>query len=250
MKNAIFLILMVCSLYTKSQLIESHKLYNKIVLIRDYQGTKELSATGFILTDNNVYFLVTAKHVADKINLKTTCLFFGDTTMIATRVKLKDFFVTGMLSGSNDKSDGYILKLEPFDKTSERLLKNSSLNVNMLSDTRKSIARNVDLLVMGYPIADLDNFAPITFKSYFSSSLMIVQVDIISRPTASYLLENPCMEGCSGAPVFISVKDRSTMLLDKTYIAGLVSGVTGDHTGAKYSVITPSYMLLDLIYGR
>ena len=55
------------------------------------------------------------------------------------------------------------------------------------------------------------------------------------------------MQGFSGGPVFIGVKDRMLFPLGQTLIIGLVTATTSDKTGGKFAIITPTFHLLNLV---
>jgi hypothetical protein len=247
MKNTLIILLFFCSFSAKSQLLNADELYNKVVLLSDISRNIIHTGTGFLLTSENQYFLITAKHVADLLKIETSEIFFKGLNPKAIGFKLKNFLSKQIVSGFNDQSDFFILKLEPFDSISSETLKKSSLDSDMLANNRESIDRKMDVLVMGYPIFDLDNFSPITFKSYFSSALLNIKIKDLTKPCFCYLLENPSMAGFSGGPVFVGVKDRASAQLVKTLIIGIVTGTTFDNTGGKFAIITPAFHLLDLV---
>jgi len=247
MRYIIIAFLLMCIVPTKGQHLNSDELYDKIVLLSDINGKIQHTGSGFLLTSNDQYFLITAKHVADFLRKESSEIFFRGTNQVAQGFKLKDFTSKDLVAGFNGESDFFILKLETLDTTKLNILKRSSLDAKVLANNRESIDRNADVLVMGYPICDYDHFSPITFKSYFSSALMNIKIESLWKPCLCYLLENPSMEGFSGGPVFIGVKDRSFVLGNKTLIAGIVTGTKFDSTGGKFAVITPSFYLLDLI---
>jgi len=249
MKKSILLFLLLLTFAGKSQLLDSEELYNKIVLLRDTNGNgnRTNTGTGFLVTTNNQYFLVTAKHVADSLRIESSEIFFRDENENAISFKLFEFLTKPLFLKFNQNSDFFIVKLVPFNSTSLEILKRSSVDINIFANDRKSIDRKFDVLVMGYPLFDFDNFSPITFKSYFSSSLINVKLNNMPAPTLCYLLENPSMAGFSGGPVFAGVKDRASTPLTKTIIVGIVTGTTYDKTGGKVARITPAFHLLDLI---
>lgn len=250
MKKVIILLLILIPLIGKSQLLNSEELYNKVVLLRDIKGNTVNTGTGFLVTTKDQYFLVTAKHVADSLRIETSEIFFRDSSKTAISFKLQDFLKKPIVSGYNENSDFFILKLETSDSKKLDILKKSSLDFNLFVNDRESIDRKIDVLVMGYPFYDFENFTPITFKSYFSSSLINVRLKNMQKPFLCYLLENPSMAGFSGGPVFVGVKDRASTPLSKTLIAGIVTGTTYDKTGAKFAIITPAFHLLDLINSK
>ncbi len=216
MRKSILLILLLIPFIGQSQLLDSEELYDKIVLLRDINGNRTNTGTGFLVTANNQYYLVTAKHVADSLRIEPSEIFFRDSNENAVSFKIFEFLKKPLFIKFNNNSDFFIIKLIPFNSNSLEILKKSSLDINVFANDRKSIDRRLDVLVMGYPLFDFDNFSPITFKSYFSSSLINVKLKNMAAPTKCYLLENPSMAGFSGGPVFVGVKDRASTPLRKT----------------------------------
>jgi len=247
MKKLILLFLMIVTLSAKSQLLSSESLYDKIVLLREQSGNMERHGTGFLLTSNNAFFLITAKHVADSLHTELTDIYFRDSSKKAFVYKLKKFIPSIPITQFSEQSDFFILRLDPFDSISKAILQKASLDLSTIANNRESLDRKIDVLVFGYPIFDLNNFTPITFKSFFSSSLMNIYMKDLPKPCYCYLLENPSMAGFSGGPVFVGVKDRSVTPMASTVIIGIVTGTTYDKTGGKFAVITPTFHLLDLI---
>ncbi len=247
MRNIFLLLFFSISTLTKAQLLNSEELYDKVVLLKEKSGNGERYGTGFLLTANNNFFLITAKHVADSLHTEGAEIYFRDSSKKAIGYKLKKFIPSKLVAKFNEQSDFFILRLDPFDSTSTRILRKASLEVKNIANNRESLDRKFEVVVFGYPIFDFNNFTPITFKSHFSSSLMNIYVKDLPKPCFCYLLENPSMEGFSGGPVFIGVKDRATMQMNATLIIGIVTGTTYDKTGGKFAVITPTFHLLDLL---
>jgi hypothetical protein len=244
----ILLILLLLSIQAKAQLLNSETLYNKVVLLKEQLQDKEIHGTGFILkSDNNSFFLVTARHVADNLHTDITEIFFRDSLEKAVGYKLKQFIPKIPMSRYNDESDFFILRLDPFDVISKKLLQRSSFDIKLIANDRTSIDRKYEVVVFGYPIFDFEHFNPITFKSNFSSGLINIKIEGLKKPCYCYLLENPSMEGFSGGPVFFGVQDRMTYPANATLIIGLVTATTYDKTGGKFAVITPTFHLLDLV---
>jgi Trypsin len=246
-KLYILLFVLMYALNGNSQWLESDSLYDKVVLLREVSGGKERHGTGFILTFNESYYLVTAKHVAELLHTNKTEISFRSPLKKAVTFPISAFIKDKPISRSNNQSDFFIMKLEPHDKMTISILEKSALNMKIIANNRNSFDRNVDVVVFGYPLYDLENFSPITFKSNFSSGLMNIRMQGLQKPCFCYLLENPSMAGFSGGPVFAGVKDRSTLSTNGTYIVGIVTGTTQDKTGGKFAVITPTFHLLDLL---
>lgn len=247
MRFVVILSILLIANITNCQIVDSEVLYNKIILLSDVQDNKVHTGTGFILSAEKQYFLVTAKHVADKLRIESSEIHFRDTNNTAIGFRIKDLSPKNIVASFNENSDFFIMKLEPSDSIESKILKRSSIDFSHLANNRESINRRIDVLVMGYPIFDLEHFSPITFKSYFSSDLINIKIDELSSSALCYLLENPSMEGFSGGPVFVGVKDRATIKFKKTSIVGIVTGTTYDKTGGKFAIITPTFHLLDLL---
>lgn len=247
MKKIFVLLSFSVPFFANAQQLNSEELYDKVVLLKEKSGTGERYGTGFILTSNNGFFLITAKHVADSLHTEIAEIYFRDSSKKAIGYKVKRFIASKPVVQFNEQSDFFILRLDPFDSTSTKILKKASLDAKSIANNRESLDRKFEVVVFGYPIFDFDNFTPITFKSHFSSSLMNIYMKDLPKPCYCYLLENPSMSGFSGGPVFIGVKDRATMQMNATLIIGIVTGTTYDKTGGKFAVITPTFHLLDLI---
>jgi Trypsin-like peptidase domain len=231
----------------QSQILNSEDIYDNVVLLKEQRGNMERHGTGFLIRADSFYFLVTAKHVADSLHVDVAEIFFRTPQAKTKSYKLNEFIAPKSFLKFNKNSDFFIVNLTPFDSTSRALFAKSSLDGNILANDRNSISRKTDVVVYGYPLFDLENFNPITFKSNFSSSLMNIYMPDLPKPCFCYLLENPSMAGFSGAPVFAGVKDRTTTLLEKTVVIGIVTGTTSDKTGGKFAIITPAFHLLDLL---
>lgn len=250
MKNLFLFLLVVCSFSAKCQLIDKNVLNNKIVMLLDDNGSNKIKATCFILTDDKNYFLVTAKQEASKINLNTTKIFFSDTSIIAKGYDLKDFNPKDLYRNSENNFECYILELQSFDKKSAEIIKKSSLPLGMVFPSKQPINPKIDLLVMGYPLLDLDNFIPYSYKTDIKDSSLCFTIGKIDTPTVYNLIENHNMKGFSGSPIFVSVTGISASILDNTYLVGIVSEKDANENGTGTTIIIPSYEIVDLIKGR
>lgn len=233
--------------FPNCQILKSDEIFNTIVLIKENIGNKQIHGTGFLLSQKNMFFLVTAKHVADSLHLNFAEIYLRDSLSKSVKFSLKDLIPNEAFIKYNDKSDFFIVEIVPFDLNSKSLVTKNSIDVSHLANDRNSIDRKIDLIVFGYPIFDLNYFSPITFKSNFSSSLMNIYMDDFKKSCFCYLLEQPSAKGFSGGPVFAGINERSLFPLEKTLIVGIVTGTTFDATGGKYAIITPTFHLLDLI---
>jgi hypothetical protein len=247
MKKILLLLFFPVSIVVEAQLLNSEELYDKVVLLKEKFVTGERYGTGFLITSNNSFFLITAKHVADSLHIEFAEIYFRDSSKKPISYRIKRFIPSQPVVQFNEQSDFFILRLYPFDSTSAKILRKASLELKNIANNRESLDRKFEVFVFGYPIFDFDNFTPITFKSHISSSLMNIYVKNLPKPCFCYLLENPSMSGFSGGPVFVGVKDRATMQMNATLIIGIVTGTTYDKTGGKFAIITPTFHLLDLI---
>jgi hypothetical protein len=226
-----------------AQLLNSENLYGKVILLK----SRSNHGSGFILSFKDNFYLVTAKHVADSLHWEDTKLIIKDKNNKALIFDLKQLMSINPFRKFDDKSDFFILQIVPYNSIIGQIFGNASFPLDKLVSDRNSISRQYDLVVMGFPIYDLEHFSPISFRSNISSSLMNISVANSPKPCYCYLLEHPGMQGFSGGPVLIGVQDRMIYPINETLIMGLVTGTTYDKTGGKFAIITPAFHLIDLI---
>ncbi len=245
MKPLIFFLCLFFSLTVKSQSYDSETLYNKVVLLYDHRDGKPFSGTGFILIKENSYFLVTAKHVTDSISVKSCRILFRSLESTAQELTIKEFASETSQFRFDHKSDYAILELEHPTIGHKDILQRSAIEFSAIIDSRESIPRFIDILVLGYTLNAInwEDFSPISLKSYIASSLLNVKINNVTNEFLVYVIGAPSLEGFSGGPIFGEVIDHKNNKLIKTILIGIVTGNIDNRLG----FITPSFYLLDLI---
>jgi len=183
----------------------------------------------------------------DRITLDSAKIYIRDNDLkIANNYFLKSLIKSKSNRGYNANTDFLIQQLFPPDSAVKVQLLNSSLNFGVIASDKTALPRNINFIVYGYPIVDPMHFTPISFQSYVSSDLMNIKI-LRTTDCYCYLLDKSSMQGFSGGPVFVGVREWSEPGIEKTYLIGIITGSLNDDTGGKFTIVTPAYQLLDLI---
>lgn len=227
----------------KGQQLSSDELFGKIIAIRDHK----ISGTAFILASDSSIYLVTSKHVMDRITFDSAKIYIRNNDLkIANYYFLSSLVKRKLNPEYNENSDFFIMQLFPQDPGVKANLLNASLDFHMVASDKAALPRNVNFIVFGYPIVDPVHFTPISFQSYVSSDLMNIKI-LRTTNCYCYLLDKSSMQGFSGGPVFVGVREWSAPGMERTYLIGIITGSLNDDTGGKFTIVTPAYQLLDLI---
>lgn len=210
------------------------------------------TGTGFFVAKDNVPYLLTAGHVASKINQH------GFVVMRSKGDRPISISMSRLL-GTNappqwvrhDHADLAVLKLDPSPELVAKHLQKRFLPFSMLLGDLHSPVRDLELTVFGFPkgLGVTGHFSPLTMHSRASSGLLQLQGPNGKRSTY-FVLEKPGIGGYSGAPVFdTSVYKHGLMTStgSRTKCYGLMKGTISDETGGKLAVVVPSAFLAETI---
>jgi hypothetical protein len=227
----------------KGQQLTTDEIFGKIIALRDHK----VAGTGFILTSDSSFYLITSKHVMERITLDSAKIYIRDNDLKTANY----YFLQSLVNRKsnrvyNENSDFFILQLFPPDSVAKARLLNSSLDFGMIAGDKTALPRNVNFIGFGYPIVDPEHFTPVSFQSYVSSDLMNIKI-LRTTNCYCYLLDKSSMQGFSGGPVFVGVREWSEPGIEQTYLIGIITGSLNDDTGGKFTIVTPAYQLLDLI---
>ncbi len=211
--------------------------------------------TGFLVADDKMPYLVTAKHVS-------TILHPNSVATVRDSNDVPYSFLLSQVSASEGKLLWYyhpeadvaviplLLKGTPGEKLVGRFIP-----VEMLQKELKAPQRERPLVVMGFPLAlgTTAHFSPITSESKSASGLVRIQPPNEPEQTF-FLLDKPSIGGFSGAPVFLMpwpFTDSPALNMpnidEKASIVGLVKGTISDETGGKLALIVPIHYVLQTI---
>jgi hypothetical protein len=210
--------------------------------------------TGFLVTDSNSHFLVTASHVA---KLMTTNSFVNLMGKKGEPVRLQLTQLSGKNSPNNwihhDEADVAVLELSPSPVIKNKHLQKRFLPMEIISSAREAPSRNLPLTVLGFPLgigSSGKKFSPLTKQTHCASNLVKLKRADTPNQTIFFLLEDPSIQGYSGGPVFdISVYNLGKIQAtgSGTKLWGLVHGTSSDRTGGKLAMVVPSYFILETI---
>src|ERR1035437_635679 len=213
-----------------------------------------VSGTGFFVAHSNYLFLVTAKHVANDMRFSES-----DQVVIGMQNGKSVGFPIVLLRGANtndwihhQKADVSILPLDPPPQLIQSVLQQHFLTSSILEAGTNRPLRDVMLTIVGFPLGmgwgqDTEgDFIPLTRKTRAASGFI--------NGGAQFLLEDPSVQGYSGAPIFDLAEPLHTTVV---YMAagrspacfGLISSTFSDNTGGKMGAVVPTKFILELISG-
>jgi len=213
-----------------------------------------LTGSGFLVGHREVgrLYLVTAKHVA-------TTMGFTDNDKVITGLKDGKTVIVPLASlrGANtngwihhEKADVSILPLSPVPEISP-FLEGHFLDYSFfLESVTNRPSRDFEITIVGFPLGKGwgrepgEEFAPLTRKTRAASGF-------IEGGTA-FLLQDPSVQGYSGAPVFDLAEGLSTAGFQApsgrpVTCLGVVSSTWSDNTGGKMGGVVPAKCISELI---
>ncbi|MFA6247619.1 MAG: hypothetical protein WC615_11810 [Mucilaginibacter sp.] len=219
-----------------------------------YQPLSNSMGTGTIIKHNNLYYLLTASHVAKLMHESAKIIFHVGEDMpgILDLVMLTKHHELQWLH--HPIADLSIIQLIPFNEDTRSRLAKTSFPSSWILPSNVGISNigdGFDFTYLGYPIVELElkHFSALIFHSKRTSGLITQnRLEQKNIKCDFYFLDKPSMQGCSGSGVYISVRNSSMYTAaDKTYLVGVIHGTQGDDTGGKLAMITPSMYIYDLL---
>lgn len=230
-------------------------LSSTVVLLRtDYQEKVRTSTgTAVLVADQERLFLVTAGHVANDTNERTTVTMRieGDRPLT---------FPLPQLSGNrgpqpwvfHDHADVAVLRLQPVPELMPYLKGHFLPRENLLS-TLEAPSRERPLVTLGFPLGlgVRDRFSPISRESKAASGLLTLPRADRKGESVFFLLDSPSIGGFSGAPVFHLPGAYSAggglVISGRLECVGLVHGTISDDTGGKLAAIVPAQFISEAL---
>jgi hypothetical protein len=253
--------LSVTVVFLRTEIIERTSFNNKTyeILLRDpetgdVQPKKSLDvATGLLVADNKILYLVTADHVAKKTSIDTE-IIVKENRDIPYSFELTT--LTGVTESpkwiSHDTADIAVLKLEP-DPSLKPILREHFLPLSFIQKELVLPDRAKPLIMLGFPpgLVVEEYFSPLSRVTKISSGLLTLNRFDTETPHVSFLLDNPGIGGYSGAPIFelpgTYLKGESIITSKTVSCIGFVHGTHGDKSGGEMAVITPAAKVVELI---
>jgi S1-C subfamily serine protease len=216
---------------------------------------RNISGSGlFVAKTQGKLYIVTAAHVAKSMDFTSYIIIRGNNDM-PRKIMIMDLIDTATPHWKyHNRADLAVLKLTPKRSILASGVLNQkffSLN-NISSDSVRSVSRDVQLTVIGFPLSlgIEKRFSPLTYRTYASSGFLTLPRADTQTYSEFIVLENPSVGGYSGGPVFdtsITVINSMTSTGEGTTCYGFMHGTLSDETGGKLAAVTPSFFLFDLI---
>jgi len=207
--------------------------------------------SAFLVADGDAAYLVTAAHVARRMDRAARLSFAGRGGRRASR-RLADV----LSLGSHALRWTYA---SPADVAAVRIphpppaLRGRCLPAELLARDDTAPSGTVELLVIGFPLglAAAERFAPIRKHYHAASEMVRLCGEEMTKPAEFFLLDQPAMGGYSGAPVFVAPHAELTAVGEVTLLAprcvGVVSQTISDEAGGQLAAVVPSRVVRRLL---
>ncbi|MGZ3883447.1 MAG: S1 family peptidase [Bacteroidia bacterium] len=226
--------------------VSADQLAMSLINLRRIADTNTTTGTGSFFECNGKYYIVTAAHVAKYMD-KTAIAIIDNGNNKPVTLKLTDLALP-VNWVFHKEADLAILKLNP-GKELREIIKNRSIPFSAIDTSKKSVPRNVELMVFGFPlgIGVGEYFSPLTFRTHASSGFITCnRFDTISPQTVIFL-ENPSIGGYSGGPVYgLGYINTEYMKVsgEGAKLHGFIHGNILDSGGAMAAIV-PSFYMMD-----
>lgn len=210
-------------------------------------GGEDIGSGIFIVKDNQI-FVLTAAHVANKININTY-IVLSDNNNKPLNVPLNTMLQGGRFENHN-KAD--LSKARIFDNQfNHHLLEQRFFDYSQINLSDNAISRDIELTTAGFPLGlgSLGNkFSPLSYRTFAAAPSITLKRFDNQVENDFIILESPSIGGYSGGPVFdLGYMQNSFMSAtgSQTTLHGIVHGTISDPTGGKLAAITPTKYLKD-----
>src|SRR5690606_2288362 len=214
-----------------------------------YESTTRKGGSATLISHKKKYFILTAEHIAKDMTIKSLLVMRGDndTPII---YELSSLTNENKLEWTNHKeADLSIIELSNLDEYLTVRFQKWCFPSELILKEKKTTARDNDVTFFGFPIIDTDlqHFSPLSFTAYPASGLLTNKRYDTNTKCTFFYVDQPSMQGCSGAGVYFSVEKAEFYSIGKTILIGVVHGTAKDNTGGKLAAITPSFYIWDLL---
>jgi hypothetical protein len=207
--------------------------------------------TGFLVATDTAAFLVTAGHVARRMDAEARLSCAGRKGRRST-LPLREVLSLGrhaLAWKSHTRADLAVVRVP----TPPAALRGRFLNAGLLRRENTAPSAALDLVVVGFPLGLFSemHFAPISKRFHAASGILQFRGEEMLRAADFFLLDQPTMGGYSGAPVFVAPQVRLSPSGDVSLVAaqcvGVVSQTISDDAGGHFAAVVPSALVRSLI---
>ena len=206
--------------------------------------------TGFLVATDSATFLVTAAHVARRMDRAARRSFASRGGQRVSR-RLADLLAPGSRQRVwvfHRTADVALARLRPLPELQRR-----ALPAELLVARAKAPSWSLGLLAIGFPLglASELHFAPIAKRAQAASTIVRFRGEEMDRPASFFLLDQPVVGGYSGAPVFVAPQARLTHTGKPEAVAarcvGLLSQTISLETVGQFTAVVPSSTIWNLL---
>jgi hypothetical protein len=199
--------------------------------------------TGFFVATETAAFLVTAAHVAEKMD--------GEARLsIRNRRGRRSSIQLSQLVSPVARKVGWIVPRNT-DVAVVRIpkppaaLRGRCLAASGLALGRTAPSGTVELTMIGFPLGltSEKHFAPMAKRVHAASGILPFSGEEMGDPADFFLLDQPSMGGYSGAPVFVIAgqhPETGDVSLARPRCVGLISRTISDESGGQFAAVVPS----------
>jgi hypothetical protein len=213
---------------------------------------KIISGTGFFVRKGTQIYLITAEHVARSLRYDVKVTVHGPEDNPIT-YDIKDLTGSGKEPSwfFHSEADVALLPLNPSEKF-KGIIKVLEPKMFLINENEYGQYKNRVLTTIGFPLSLglSGKFSPFTKSSKAASNLLTHRRDDKDIETTFLILDDPSVQGFSGAPVYaLSEVSLGGVAFGTGQFAciGLVHGTLFDNTGGKFAAIVPGYFIIQTI---
>jgi len=209
--------------------------------------------TGFLVGTDDAAFLVTAAHVARRMDREARLSYASRGGHRISR-RLADLLAPGSRQHVwvfHRSADVALARLRPLPELQRR-----ALPADLLLARAEAPSWSLDLLAIGFPLglASELHFAPIAKRAQAASAIVRFRGEEMERPANFFLLDQPVVGGYSGAPVFVAPQARLTDSGKPEAVAGrcvgLLSQTISLETVGQFTAVVPSSTICSMLRGQ
>ena len=207
--------------------------------------------TGFLVATDTAAFLVTAGHVARRMDAEARLSFAGRKGR-RTTLPLREVLSLGRRALAwrfHARADLAVVRMP----TPPAALHGRFLDARLLRREKTVPNATLDLTVVGFPLGLFSekHFAPISKRFHAASGILQFRGEEMNQPADFFLLDQPTMGGYSGAPVFVAPQARLSPAGDVSLVeaqcSGVVSQTISDEAGGHFAAVVPSALIRGLL---
>jgi len=201
-------------------------------------------ASGLLVATLRDTFLVTAGHVADRMDGQARLSFRSD------KGRRSSLRLSALASGGRRRLEW--TRVRHADVAALRIsavpaaLRGRFLPASLLPTSTAAPTGEIELTIVGFPLglASETHFRPIAKRAHPASGMLRLCENEGQEPADFFLLDQPSVGGYSGAPVFVlpqlALTDEGEVTIVNARCVGIVSRTISDDMGGQFAAVVPA----------